>query len=38
VQSGTSQDAFQTMKTVYKIYYADPIWREQFKIEDPEAR
>ena len=38
VQSGTSQDAFQTMKTVYKIYYADPIWREQFKIEDPEAK
>lgn len=38
VQSGTSQDAFQTMKTVYKIYFADPIWREQFKIEDPEAK
>lgn len=38
VQSGTSQDAFRTMKLVYKIYYADPIWREQFKIEDPEAK
>ncbi|MDA2968702.1 MAG: Gfo/Idh/MocA family oxidoreductase [Actinomycetota bacterium] len=37
VQSGTSQDAYQTMKLVYKIYYADPIWRDQFKIENPEV-
>ena len=38
VQSGTSQDAYQTMKLVYKIYYADPIWRDQFKIENPEVK
>jgi hypothetical protein len=25
------------MKLVYKIYYADPIWRDQFKIENPEV-
>jgi len=37
VQSGTSHDAYRTMKLVYKIYYADPIWREQFKIENPEV-
>ncbi len=37
VQSGTSQDAYRTMKLVYKIYYADPIWRDQFKIENPEV-
>ncbi len=37
VQSGTSHDAYQTMKLVYKIYYADPLWRKQFKIEDPEV-
>ena len=38
VQSGTSQDAYQTMKLVYKIYHADPIWRKQFNISDPEIR
>jgi len=37
VQSGTSHDAYQTMKLVYKIYYADPTWRDQFKIENPGA-
>ena len=37
VQSGTSHDAFETMKLVYKIYYADPLWREQFGIKNPEA-
>ena len=37
VQSGTSRDAYQTMKLVYQIYFADPSWREQFKIENPEA-
>jgi hypothetical protein len=25
------------MKLVYKIYYADPIWRKQFNIENPEV-
>jgi len=25
------------MKLVYQIYFADPSWREQFKIENPEA-
>ena len=37
VQSGTSYDAYKTMKLVYKIYYADPTWRDQFKIENPGA-
>jgi predicted dehydrogenase len=37
VQSGTSYDAYKTMKLVYKIYYADPTWRDQFKIEYPGA-
>ena len=37
VLSGTSHDAYQTMKLVYKIYYADPTWRDQFKIENPGA-
>jgi predicted dehydrogenase len=35
VISGTSNDALQTMKLVYTIYYNDKIWRKQFKITDP---
>ncbi len=33
--SGTSHDAFQTMKLVTQIYYADHNWRTQFNISDP---
>ena len=36
VSNGTSDDALQTMKLVYKIYYADPIWRKSFNIHNPE--
>ncbi|MDB2549231.1 Gfo/Idh/MocA family oxidoreductase [Porticoccaceae bacterium] len=32
---GTSQDAFDTMQLVYKIYYADPIWRDKYNIDNP---
>jgi len=35
VKSGSSQDAFDTMKLVYKIYYADKLWREKFNITNP---
>jgi len=35
--SGTSQDAFDTMKLVYKIYYADETWRTKYAIKNPEA-
>jgi predicted dehydrogenase len=33
--SGNSNDALQIMKLVYTIYYNDQIWREQFKITNP---
>jgi len=36
IEHGTSKDAYNTMKLVYKIYYADPIWRDQFQIPNPE--
>lgn len=36
-QHGTSRDAFETMKLVHKIYYADSIWREKYGISDPEV-
>ena len=36
VETSSSKDAFNTMKLVYKIYYADPIWREKYSILDPE--
>ena len=35
VQSGTSEDALRTMKLVFRIYYADPIWRETYQITYP---
>jgi predicted dehydrogenase len=38
VQNGSSLDALNTMKLVYKIYYADPIWRETYGIKDPDLQ
>jgi hypothetical protein len=37
IKSGTSLEALQTMKTVYRIYHADPEWRKKFAIPDPDA-
>ena len=36
IQGGSSLDAFNTMKLVYKIYYADPEWRKAFSIANPD--
>lgn len=35
VVNGTSNDALRTMKLVFKIYHADPVWRSKFGIKDP---
>jgi predicted dehydrogenase len=35
-EHGSSNDAYQTMKLVYQIYYNDPVWRNQFQIHNPE--
>jgi predicted dehydrogenase len=35
--NGTSDDALQTMKLVYKIYYSDYSWREKYGIPDPNS-
>lgn len=37
IQSGTSRDAYHTMKLVYDIYYSDPEWRNEFGIRKPKA-
>ncbi|MEO5346971.1 MAG: Gfo/Idh/MocA family oxidoreductase [Magnetococcus sp. YQC-9] len=37
IENGTVEDAFNTMKLVYKIYHADPIWRKMYAIPDPEG-
>jgi predicted dehydrogenase len=37
VSSGSSNDALNTMKLVYKIYYSDPLWRDKFNITDPDT-
>ena len=36
VKSGSSLDAFNTMKLVNKIYYNDTLWRERYEIFDPD--
>jgi len=36
VLSGTSADALNTMELVYRIYYADPVWREKYDIKNPD--
>lgn len=36
LEHGSSQDALDTMKLVFRIYYADPDWRKKYKIPDPE--
>jgi hypothetical protein len=38
VESGSSVDAFRTMKLVFQIYYADPIWRHKYNIPDPTCK
>ena len=35
--NGNSDDALQTMKLVFKIYYADPSWREKYDIPNPDG-
>jgi predicted dehydrogenase len=37
VRSGSSDDALRTMRLVFKIYYADPVWRKAYGIPDPDA-
>ena len=36
VGSGSSDDALNTMKLVYRIYHADPRWRARYAIADPD--
>jgi len=36
IGSGTSADALETMRLVYRIYWADPEWREAFGVPSPE--
>ncbi len=37
VESGGSKDALETMKLVYRIYYADLQWRKKYNITNPDA-
>ena len=36
ITTGTSNDALQTMKLVYKIYYADKKWQQTYNIKNPD--
>lgn len=35
VTTGSSHEALETMRLVYRIYYADPAWRARYNIPDP---
>jgi predicted dehydrogenase len=35
IASGTSDDALQTMKLVFQIYYSDSHWRDKYDIQNP---
>jgi predicted dehydrogenase len=35
--SGTSDDALQTMQLVYRIYFADRTWRDKYDIPNPDV-
>ena len=35
VKSGSSYDAYETMKLVYSIYFDDQNWRKKFKLKKP---
>jgi len=36
VRSGSVNDALKTMELVYRIYFADPEWRDKFSIQNPD--
>lgn len=36
ITTGNSEEALQTMRLVFKIYYADPQWRTAFDIPNPD--
>lgn len=36
VESGSSLDSLNTMRLVYKIYHADPAWRQTYSIANPD--
>ncbi len=36
VLSSNSEDALRTMKLLFKIYHADPVWREAYDIPNPD--
>jgi len=37
ITSGNSADALNTMKLVYRIYYADPEWRDAYNMDNPDC-
>jgi predicted dehydrogenase len=38
LEHGSSSDALETMKLVYRIYYSDPTWRQAYNIPDPDRK
>ncbi|MDE2232130.1 MAG: Gfo/Idh/MocA family oxidoreductase [Candidatus Omnitrophica bacterium] len=36
MEHGNSREALETMRTVYRVYYADKDWRRRWRIPDPD--
>lgn len=36
IETGSSRDALETMKLVYRIYFSDPVWRDTYNIVSPD--
>ena len=36
IKQGSSKEALETMRTVYRVYYADKVWRARWQIPDPD--
>ena len=36
ILNGTVEEALATMKQVYRIYWADPKWRNKWNIQNPD--
>lgn len=38
IENGSSADALETMRTVYRIYCSDPDWRQRWKLDRPQPK
>lgn len=37
IKQGSSEEALKTMQAVYRVYFADPVWRKRWNIPNPDV-